>query len=180
MRPIVIVYATRQGQTRKVVEYLANRLRPLGVAVELFDAKQVDEPFAIGSGTLRLTYDPTLLAPGELPRAIADPRHGQVDVTVSHPSPGVVEIDLASDGTLNAEVPGDLLRMIVPIDPDAPLDTDSPLTFDLAVTELRAPGGAPIDVFYENGLFELRLLPDVFDDDFEIGDAGWWSRLVAP
>ena len=138
------------------------------------------EPFAIGSGTLRLGYDPSLLEPGELPRAIADPRHGQVDLTVTHPSPGVVEIDLASDGTLNAQVPGDLLRLIVPIDRDAPLNTSSPLAFDLAVTELRAPGGAPIDVLYENGLFDLRLLPDVFSDDFEIGDAGWWSRVVEP
>jgi hypothetical protein len=138
------------------------------------------EPFAIGSGTLRLTYDPALLAAGELPTAALDPRHGSATVEVSHPAPGVVEIDLVSDGSLNSEVPGDLLRLFVPIDPDAPLDTDSPLDFDLAVTELRTPGGAPIDVLYENGRFELRLVPDVFYDDFEIGDAGWWSRVVEP
>lgn len=147
-----------------------------GAIVELSTA----EPFAIGSATLRLTYDPSLLAPGELPRAELDARHGQAQVTVSHPAPGVVELDLVSDGTLNAEVPGDLLRLLVPIDRDAPLGTDWPLTFDLAVTELSAPGGAPIDALFENGLFELRLVPEVFYDDFEIGDAGWWSRVVEP
>ena len=47
MRPIVIVYATREGQTRKVADYLANHLRPQGVAVQLFDAKGVDEPFQL-------------------------------------------------------------------------------------------------------------------------------------
>jgi len=44
---------------------------------------------------------------------------------------------------------------------------------------LAAPGGAPHPDFLESGLLQFRAQPQIFRDNFEIGDAGWWSE-VAP
>lgn len=133
------------------------------------------ERFAIGSGTLVLDYDPALLLDGHLPTARADLRHGAVSLAVSHPAPGRVEIGIDStDGSFNSEVPGDLIVVDLPTRPDVPLGTNSNLTF-AAGTELFAPGGAPIPAFFENGQLQFRSKPGIFRDNFEIGDAGWWS-----
>ena len=137
------------------------------------------ERFAIGSGQLVLHYDPTLLLPGRLPTAVADGRHGLVNVAVDASVPGTITIGLDSpDGSWNSEVPGDLLVVHLPTDPGVPMGTNSNLSFDPS-SMLAAPGGAPLPVFLESGLLQFRSKPQIFRDNFEIGDAGWWSE-VAP
>jgi hypothetical protein len=133
------------------------------------------EPYAIGSGTLVLDYDPTILAPGAVPTVRADARHGAIDLAVDTSTPGVLVIGLSSpDGSFNSEVPGDLLRVDFPIAQGVALGTSSPLTFDPA-SELFPPSGStPLPMLYENGLLRFALVPDIFADNFEIGDTGWW------
>lgn len=41
---IAIIYATREGQTKRIVDYLAGVLRARDVAVETFDARQKADP----------------------------------------------------------------------------------------------------------------------------------------
>ncbi len=48
MRPILVLYATREGHTRKLAEHLAATLRARGCEVEVVDAARVREPFALG------------------------------------------------------------------------------------------------------------------------------------
>jgi hypothetical protein len=132
------------------------------------------ERFAIGSGTLLLHYDPDILLPGTLPTVTTDVRHGLASLTVDTSVPGTLEIGIESpDGSFNSEVPGDLFVVHLPTDPEVALGTDSPLTFG-AATELFDPSQAPIDVLFEGGLLQFRSNPDVFRDNFGIGDLGWW------
>ena len=133
------------------------------------------ERFAIGSGTLVLNYDPALLLQGAEPTVTADPRHGLANLTIDTSIPGTIEIDIESpDGSLNSEVPGDLLVVHLPTDPAILLGTDSPLTFGVG-TELFDPSQAPIDVFFEGGFLQFRSDPGIFTDNFGIGDFGWWQ-----
>jgi hypothetical protein len=133
------------------------------------------ERFAIGSGTLVLTYDPAVLLPGSAPTVTTDVRHGLADLTIDTTTPGTIEIQIDSpDGSFNAEVPGDLLVVHLPTNPGVPLGTDSPLVF-AAGSELFDPSQAPIDVFFEGGQIQFRSDPGVFSDNFGIGDFGWWQ-----
>lgn len=47
MSAIVLVYATRQGQTRKIAEHLAQALEPLGLSCHAVEASEVREPFPL-------------------------------------------------------------------------------------------------------------------------------------
>lgn len=133
------------------------------------------ERFAIGSGTLVLEYDPAILLPGAVPTVWADSRHGLANLTLDTSIPGRIEIGIDSpDGSLNAQVPGDLVVVHLPTDPSIPLGTDSPVSFG-AGTELFDPNQAPISVVYEGGMLEFRADPDIFSDNFGIGDLGWWQ-----
>lgn len=133
------------------------------------------ERFSIGSGTLVVEYDPAILLDGAVPTVTTDVRHGLANLTIDTSVPGTIEIGIDSpDGSLNSEVPGDLLVVHLPTDPAIALGTDSPLTFGVG-TELFDPGQAPLDVFYEGGFLQFRSNPDVFRDNFGIGDFGWWQ-----
>jgi hypothetical protein len=137
------------------------------------------ERFAIGSGTLVLDYDPAVLLPGHQPTASADGRHGAVDLVLDTSVPGRITIDLDSpDGSWNSEVPGDLFVVHLPTAPGIPMGTNSNVTFDPS-SALSAPGGAPLPVFFENGQLQFRSRLEIFRDNFEIEDTGWWSE-VAP
>jgi hypothetical protein len=134
------------------------------------------EPFAIGSGTLVLDYDPAILQPGTVPTVTADPRNGLVALTVDTSTAGVLTIGLSSpDGTWNSEVPGQLLRIDFPISAGVSLGTSSPLVFDAASQLFPPSGSTPLPMIFENGGFDFVLVPDVFADNFEIGDTGWWQ-----
>jgi len=88
---------------------------------------------------------------------------------VSAPGPG--------ERYLN-EIPGELLRVTIPTRPDAPLNSQSDVTFD-AATQLLPPGSAtPIPLLVENGGMFFTAVPNIFHDNFEIGDAGWWAPVV--
>ncbi|KAB2960115.1 MAG: hypothetical protein F9K16_12005 [Thermoanaerobaculia bacterium] len=137
------------------------------------------ERFAIGSGTLVLDYDPAVLLPGHQPTASADGRHGTVALVLDTSAPGRITIDLDSaDGSWNAEVPGDLLVVHLPTLPGIPMGSNSNVTFNSS-SALFAPGGAPLPVFLENGQLQFRERLEIFRDNFEIADTGWWSE-VAP
>src|SRR5262249_12102592 len=41
MKPIAIAYATREGQTRRIAEYLAGRLQTNSLEVDVYDVKAV-------------------------------------------------------------------------------------------------------------------------------------------
>ena len=47
MGPIVVLYATRQGQARRVAEYLALRLRALGAIVDVYDLASLPDAFSL-------------------------------------------------------------------------------------------------------------------------------------
>ncbi len=76
-----------------------------GAVIEIGTA----EPFELQEGRLVITYDPAI-ATG-LPEVIADPRHGDVSLVVTHPAPGKIQIDFNSALENFNAVPGDLLVM---------------------------------------------------------------------
>ena len=83
------------------------------------------EPFELQEGRLLITYDPAIAS--ELPVVIADPRHGDVSLTVTYPAAGGVQIDFTSALEDFNRVPGDLLVMHFGTPPSVPLGTLSPL-----------------------------------------------------
>jgi len=47
MRPILVLYATREGQTTRIVRYLADTLLAHGAQVELLDARKIPAGFSL-------------------------------------------------------------------------------------------------------------------------------------
>jgi menaquinone-dependent protoporphyrinogen oxidase len=47
MRPVLIVYATREGHTRKVADYVAERIRANGLPVEVLNAAEIPKRFPL-------------------------------------------------------------------------------------------------------------------------------------
>lgn len=47
MNPIALIYATREGQTRKIAGHIAEILHTRGIATRLVDAKELAEPFSL-------------------------------------------------------------------------------------------------------------------------------------
>lgn len=47
MKPVAVLYASREGQTQRVAEYLAATLRPRGHAAEVIDVTTLAEPIAL-------------------------------------------------------------------------------------------------------------------------------------
>ncbi len=133
------------------------------------------EPYRLQAGRIVVTYDP-LIATG-LPVVTADPRHGAVDLTVTHLEPGKVQIDFDSPpGNFNT-VPGDLLLMRFSTPPDPLLlGTFSPITIVAAESYLLgAPGSIPLQVAWGQNPIEFILDPGIFADGFDTGDTWVWS-----
>ena len=128
------------------------------------------EPFAIGSGTIELLYDPSF-ADGA-PVVTIDSRYGAAVVdTVTEVEPGHLLISFTATGEdLNATLHGLFLTVSVPSRSDVP----APVSFLLglgAATTLAAPDGTPLIVeadadtldfeqpnFVFRGMFEEALL----------------------
>jgi menaquinone-dependent protoporphyrinogen oxidase len=49
MRPVLVVYATREGHTKKVANYVADRVRTRGLPVEVLDAAEIPHQFPLDS-----------------------------------------------------------------------------------------------------------------------------------
>lgn len=47
MKPVLVVYATREGHTRKIAEYVADRIRKHGLPVELLNAADIPKQFRL-------------------------------------------------------------------------------------------------------------------------------------
>lgn len=138
------------------------------------------EPYAIESGRIVLDYDPAILRAGSLPTVETDPRHGNVDVTVSHPQAGRLQIDLVSnDDSFNASVPGDILRVVFPTKPSVAIGTLSNLTFQTGAGQsaLLGPGATPLSILWGDDQVEFDNIPVVFKDDFGTGDYWVWSAV---
>jgi hypothetical protein len=182
--PILLEFRTGRLRIRAASDPLAFGVAQLDVQPGSGAVLELDtrEPFAIGSGTVVLHYDPNVLLPGAVPSVTGDPRHGVASLAVDVSTPGTITIGLVSspgagERFLN-EIPGELFRVTIPTRPDAPLNTQSDVTLDPA-TQLYPPGGgAPIPLALENGGMFFAPVPNVFHDNFEIGDAGWWSQVV--
>jgi len=132
-------------------------------------------PFLLQAGRIVVTYDP-LIATG-LPVVTADPRHGAVDLAVTHLEPGKVQIDFDSPpGSFNS-VPGDLLLMRFGTLPDPLLlGTFSPITIVAGESYLLgAPGSIPLQVAWGQNPIEFILDPGIFADGFDTGDTWVWS-----
>lgn len=144
-----------------------------GAVIEIGTA----EPFDLQEGRLVITYDPAIAT--ELPEVIADPRHGDVTLLVSHPAPGKVQIDLESALENFNSVPGDLLVMHFGTPPDVPISTISPLVILTGPGEssLTAPGSMPLQVVWEAQGVEFELDFGIFNDGFDGGDSGFWSHI---
>ena len=155
------------------------KVHPGGTAlIELGTA----EPYAIESGRIVLDYDETLLREGSLPWVETDPRHGNVQLTVSHPQAGRLQIDLVSaDDSFNSSVPGDILRIHFPtVRDETLLGTSSPLVFVTGAGQsaLLGPGASPLGIDWAPDEIEFDSIPGVFSDDFETGDYWVWSGGV--
>ncbi|MDQ1348545.1 MAG: hypothetical protein QG573_1920 [Acidobacteriota bacterium] len=145
-----------------------------GAVIEIGTA----EPFELQEGRLVITYDPAI-ATG-LPEVIADPRHGDVMLTVSHPEPGKLQIDFDSPLEDFNAVPGDLLVAHFGTPPGVPIPTLSPLAILTGPGEsyLLAPGGVePLQVAWEAQAISFETDPGIFNDGFDGGDSGFWSYL---
>lgn len=135
------------------------------------------EPFDLKQGRLLITYDPAIAS--ELPEVSADPRHGDVSLTVSYPQAGRVQIDFSSALENWNRVPGDLLIMHFGTPSSVPLNTVSPLAFLTGFNQsaLIAPGSMPLQVAWGQNGIEFQLDPGIFNDGFDVGDSGFWSYI---
>jgi menaquinone-dependent protoporphyrinogen oxidase len=48
-KPILVLYATREGQTRRIAEHLAATIRARDLSAEVVDARQVPPGFSVGA-----------------------------------------------------------------------------------------------------------------------------------
>lgn len=110
----------------RVVEADGDRIAPGGIA-EL--GIETLEPFALTAGHVVLHYDPTI-ASGP-PEVRFDGRHGRASFTADVSTPGTIVVDFRSpNGSLNRDVPGELIQVTLPISESVPPGTASPLTID--------------------------------------------------
>jgi len=132
------------------------------------------QPFAIGSGTVEVLYDPAI-ADGA-PTISIDPRYGAATIdAVAEPVPGDLLVTFHSTGgTLNADLYGLFLTVALPLRADLPLGTVSPVALGPA-TALADPAGAPIAI--EPGVDEIKIVPAelLFEDEFEDEDLFEWD-----
>ena len=144
-----------------------------GAVIEIGTA----EPFDLQEGRLVITYDPAIAT--ELPEVTADPRHGDVSLTVTHLPPGKIQIDFDSPLENFNSVPGDLLVMHFGTPPDVPIATISPLAILTGPGEssLIAPGSMPLQVAWEAQGIEFAVDHGIFNDGFDGGDSGFWSYI---
>ena len=144
-----------------------------GAVIELGTA----EPFELQEGRLVITFDPAI-ATG-LPEVIADPRHGDVSLVVTHPSPGEIQIDFTSALEDFNSVPGDLLVMHFGTPPGVPIGTLSPLAIltGLGESSLVAPNSMPLSVAWNAQGIEFAVDHGIFNDGFDGGDSGFWSYI---
>lgn len=47
MRPVLVVYATREGHTRKIADYVAERIRSRSLLVEVLNASEIPKRFPL-------------------------------------------------------------------------------------------------------------------------------------
>lgn len=144
-----------------------------GAVIEIGTA----EPFDLQGGRLLITYDPAVAS--ELPVVIADPRHGDVSLSVTYPQAGRVQIDFTSTLETFNRVPGDLLVMHFGTPPTVPLGTVSPLAILTGPNQsaLIAPGAMPLQVAWGAQGIDFQLDPGIFNDGFDGGDSGFWSYI---
>jgi len=132
------------------------------------------QPFAIGSGTVEILYDPAIA--DAAPSVSIDPRYGSATIdALSEPAPGELLVTFHSaDGTLNADLYGLFLTVELPLRGDLPLGMVSPVALGPA-TALADPSGAPIAV--EPGDDEIKIVPAelLFEDEFENEDLFEWD-----
>ena len=87
------------------------------------------EPFALTAGHVVLRYDPTI-ASGP-PAVRFDGRHGRASFTADVSTPGTIVVDFqAPYGSLNRNVPGELIQITLPISSSVPPGTRSPFVID--------------------------------------------------
>ena len=136
-----------------------------------------EEPFDLQEGSLVITYDPAI-ATG-LPEVVADPRHGDVSLTVTHLPPGKIQIDFTSALENFNGVPGDLMVMHFGTPPGTPLNTLSPLAILTGPGEsyLLAPGAVPLQIAWEAQAISFETDHGIFNDGFDGGDSGFWSYI---
>ena len=124
---------------------------PGGVAIlSMFTA----EPELLSGGQVGLRYDPAIGA--GLPKVKMNPRHGNATFTVDLSEEGLVFVAFDSpDRTLN-RLPGDLVEVLLPTDPDLPIGTRSPVVLDPELTFLIDADGNLLPIELEAGELELR------------------------
>ena len=125
--PILIEFRPGRLRIRAATDPYAFGVAQLDVQPGSGGVLELDtkEPFPIGSASVVLHYDASVLLPGSLPTVTADPRHGVAALAVDAATPGTITIGLVSspgagEKHLNEEVPGELLRVTIPTRPDAP------------------------------------------------------------
>lgn len=132
-----------------------------------------EEIFPIVSGRIDLLYDPAVVS--ARPQVTMDPRHGAATAVVDLSQAGRVSVQFQSLGGELNEVPGQFLRVALPLRSDLDIGTIVPLSLDPAVSVLEGPLGT----------YPLRLEADVltviaaeplFVDGFESGDLDAWSN----
>ncbi len=126
----------------------------------------------LGAATLSVEYVTTHLR--DLPTARLLRDHGDANMVVSHPSPGVMDIDLDSPGMNLNEVPGDLVELQLPTDSSVVGGTLSAIGWRVAESSAEDAGGLEVDLAFEDGQLEILASAVIFMDAFESGDLSAW------
>ncbi len=144
-------------------------------------AISTERSLPLDSGLLVLTFDPSWIA-DDFPQGfelLTDPRYGSLDAAWSTPSPGRIEISLSSPDHSFNRIPGDILRIRLPIHAAAEVGSSHGLSFDPS-SFLVSAGGTTLDLAFEAAVIEILPVVPLFRDGFESGNSTAWSSTVSP
>jgi len=115
---------------------------------------QTFEPIRLSSGQFGLRYPAD--AAGGAPEARVLAPFGNADVTLDDSTPGLLIVSFQSpDGSLN-RMPGRIVDVLLPTNPDVPSGTTVPVTLDPKLTFLIARDGRALKLCLESGTLEFR------------------------
>lgn len=103
-----------------------------------------------------------------------DPRYATANVTVTEPTPGLLEIRIDSpDASLNV-LPGDIVQISFPVRSDVTPGTTWPLSINETTAEVLDANQNDVDIEIDNEDLYIGF-GEIFSDGFEEGDLDEWD-----